>query len=185
MITTNSTEIYDKLCLLRTHGISKNPDLMTENHGGWYYQMLELGYNYRMPDMLCALGITQLKRADAGLKRRREIAAIYSETFKGHPRIKIQNPNLQEGHAFHLYIIKTNDRLELYNYLRSKNIFAQVHYIPVHTMPYYQNLGSKKGDFPEAESFYNECLSLPMYPSLTGEEQEYVMNTIIEFFNNK
>lgn len=181
MITTNDKELYDKLILLRTHGITKNPELLKENHGAWYYEMQELGFNYRIPDMLCALGITQLKRADEGLKRRREIAEIYNKAFSKNSSIKIQSPLIQEGHAFHLYIIRVKNRLELYNNLRSNNIFAQVHYIPVHTMPYYKGLGFKHGDLPIAENYYSECLSLPMYPTLTNEEQDYVINKINQF----
>jgi UDP-4-amino-4,6-dideoxy-N-acetyl-beta-L-altrosamine transaminase len=183
MITTNDKALYEKLILLRTHGITKNPDLLKENHGGWYYEMQELGYNYRIPDMLCALGITQLKRADEGLLKRKSIAKIYNTAFADQPQIQIQNSALQEGHAFHLYIIKTKQRKELYEHLKKNNIFAQVHYIPVHTMPYYQSLGFKKGDFPNAETYYEECLSLPMYPTLTNAEQAFVIKTIIDFVN--
>ncbi len=182
MITTNNKGLYDKLLLLRTHGITKNPDLLLENHGGWYYEMQELGYNYRLPDMLCALGISQLKRADEGLAKRRAIANRYNQAFANHAHVRIQNPNLQEGHAFHLYIIQTKDRLGLYNYLRQSNIFAQVHYIPVHTMPYYTALGYKNGDHPNAEAYYSTCLSIPMYPDLSLDEQEYVINRINDFF---
>ena len=181
MITTNDKTLYDKLILLRTHGITKNPDLLLENHGPWYYEMQELGYNYRIPDMLCALGITQLKRADEGLEKRKKIADKYNAAFSGHPAIRIQDPALQAGHAFHLYIIKTADRAGLYAALRQNNIFAQVHYIPVHTMPYYRSLGFKKGDFPLAEAYYEECLSLPMFPTLSVEEQDFVIKTIINF----
>lgn len=183
MITTNSKALYDKLVLLRTHGITKNPDLLLENHGGWYYEMQALGYNYRIPDMLCALGISQLKRADEGLAKRRAIANRYNQAFANHEHVRIQNPNLQEGHAFHLYIIHTSERLGLYNYLRQSNIFAQVHYIPVHTMPYYKTLGYNNGDFPKAETYYSGCLSLPMYPALSLDEQAYVIKTINEFFS--
>jgi len=183
MITTNNKALYEKLILLRTHGITKNPGLLKENHGGWYYEMQELGYNYRIPDMLCALGITQLSRADAGLAKRRDIAKYYNEAFALETKIEIQSAKIQEGHAFHLYIIKIADRLALYNHLKQNNIFAQVHYIPVHTMPYYQSLGFKKGDFPVAEAYYDQCLSLPMYPTLTHEEQNYVIKTIKEYLN--
>ena len=182
MITTNNKALYDKLLLLRTHGITKHPDLLRENHGGWYYEMQELGYNYRIPDMLCALGISQLKRADEGLAKRRAIANRYNQAFENNTHVRTQNPNLQEGHAFHLYIIQTKDRLGLYNHLREANIFAQVHYIPVHTMPYYKSLGHQNGDYPGAEAYYSRCLSLPMYPALSSDEQTYVIKTIHEFF---
>jgi UDP-4-amino-4,6-dideoxy-N-acetyl-beta-L-altrosamine transaminase len=179
MITTNRKDLYDKLLFLRTHGITKDSALLKENHGGWYYEMQELGYNYRIPDMLCALGVTQLKRADEGLKKRKEIAAKYDEAFSNNPAIVL--PKYDAGHAFHLYVIQVEDRLGLYNHLRSKNIFAQVHYIPVHTMPYYQSLGYKKGSMPVAEAYYSKCLSLPMYPTLTNEEQDFVIQQVILF----
>jgi UDP-4-amino-4,6-dideoxy-N-acetyl-beta-L-altrosamine transaminase len=181
MITTNDKALYNELILLRTHGITKNPDLLKENHGGWYYEMQELGYNYRIPDMLCAMGITQLKRADEGLTKRRAIAEKYNSAFASSSKIKIQSPNIQMGHAFHLFIIRIENRLGLYDYLRQNNIFAQVHYIPVHTMPYYKSLGFKTGDFPIAEAYYEECLSLPMYPTLEVEEQNFVIQKVLEF----
>lgn len=181
MITTNDESLYKKLLLLRTHGITKDPALMHESHGGWYYEMHELGYNYRLTDFQSALGLSQLKRADEGLERRRKIASVYEEAFRNSKDILWQS-GVVEGHAYHLYVIQTKDRLGLYNYLREKNIFAQVHYIPVHTLPYYQALGWKKGDFPEAEKYYSGCLSLPMYPTLTQEEQGYVISCIADFF---
>lgn len=179
MITTNDEALYNRLLKLRTHGITKNPALMHENHGGWYMEMQELGYNYRIPDMLCALGISQLQRANDGLQRRKEIAKVYDDAFANNNNIIL--PKYDEGHAFHLYVIQIEDRLGLYNYLRENKIYAQVHYIPVHTMPYYKSLGFKQGDYPIAESYYSKCLSLPMYPTLTKEEQQYVIDCINKF----
>ncbi len=176
MITTNDESLYKKLNWLRSHGITKDPLLLNENHGGWYYEMQTLGYNYRLPDINAALGISQLSRADQGIKRRREIAQRYDEAFKG---TKIKIFNTPQSHAFHLYIIQVENRLELYNYLKTCNIHTQVHYIPVHTLPYYQSLGWKIGDFPEAEYYYQRCISLPMYPSLTNEQQIYVIKAIL------
>ncbi|MBJ6119683.1 UDP-4-amino-4,6-dideoxy-N-acetyl-beta-L-altrosamine transaminase [Pontibacter sp. BT310] len=188
MITTNDEALYQKLLLYRTHGITRDPQLLEEDHGGWYMEMQELGYNYRIPDMLCALGVSQLKRADAGLARRRGIAKIYDAAFANAEGIEVLQTSpealqgdSETGHAYHLYVIKVADRKGLYDFLRTHNIFAQVHYIPAHTMPYYRNLGYKKGDFPVAEAYYNECLSLPMYPSLTAEEQEFVIGKVKEF----
>ena len=180
MITTNDEKLYQKLLLYRTHGITKDPALLHENHGGWYYEMQELGYNYRLTDFQAALGTSQLKRADQGLKRRKEIAAAYADAFATTPEILGQS-GVVEGHAYHLYIIQVADRLGLYNHLRANNIFAQVHYIPVHTLPYYKGLGWKKGDFPVAEAYYDQCLSLPMYPTLTDSEQQYVIEKIKEY----
>jgi dTDP-4-amino-4,6-dideoxygalactose transaminase len=182
MVTTNDEKLYKKLMQLRTHGITKDPDLMHENHGGWYMEMQTLGYNYRIPDVLCALGVSQLERAELGLKRRHEIASVYSTKLAGLP---IVLPNYDEGHAFHLYVIQTKQRKALYDYLRTQNIFCQVHYIPVHLHPYYQAMGHKKGDYPIAEAYYGQCLSLPMYPTLTESEQQFVIDKISGFFNAK
>jgi len=183
MITTNNKKLYDKLILLRTHGITKSPDLLHENHGGWYYEMQELGFNYRLTDFQAALGNSQLQRADEGLKRRREIAQTYFDAFRGKAFIKRQS-GVVPGHAYHLYIMEVDRRKELYDYLRSKQIFAQIHYIPLHLMPYYRKLGWKPGDFPNAENYYRNCLSLPIYPTLSSEEQDYVIDCIFEFYNN-
>lgn len=151
-------------------------------------EMQELGYNYRIPDMLCALGISQLQRADTGLARRKGIAKIYDEAFREVKGIEVLETNTaalgalgDKGHAYHLYVIRVQDRKGLYDFLRQHQIFSQVHYIPVHTMPYYRSMGHSKGDFPEAEQYYEECLSLPMYPSLTQEEQAFVIQRVKEF----
>lgn len=186
MITTNDEKLYKKLIMLRTHGIIKDPDLMYENHGGWYYEMHELGFNYRITDFQAALGLSQLKRANEGLKRRQAIARRYDEAFQNHPKIHSQLNELKKdtsGHAYHLYVIQTNDRRGLYNCLRTNNIFTQVHYIPVHTLPYYRRLGWKHGDMPNAETYYQKCISLPMFPALTEDEQEYVIKVIKEYLS--
>ncbi|MFD1817355.1 UDP-4-amino-4,6-dideoxy-N-acetyl-beta-L-altrosamine transaminase [Pseudarcicella hirudinis] len=181
MITTNSEELYKKLLKYRSHGMvyQGSPDLI-ENHGGWYMEMQELGYNYRISDLNAALGVSQLERAATGLNRRQAIAKRYDEAFHG---TKVNTFHIKSGvsHAFHLYVIQVEKRKELYDYLRTRNIFTQVHYIPVHLMPYYQNFGWKKGDFPHAEAYYNRCLSLPMFPTLTDSEQEYVISEILGF----
>jgi UDP-4-amino-4,6-dideoxy-N-acetyl-beta-L-altrosamine transaminase len=180
MITTNDEALYNKLLKLRTHGITKDPALMHENHGGWYMEMQTLGYNYRIPDVLCALGISQLTRATEGLKRRHEIADRYTEALSGLP---IELPVYDKGHGFHLYVIKTKKRKELYDYLREQNIFCQVHYIPVHLHPYYREQGFAKGDYPLSEAYYEQCLSLPMFPTLTAEEQDFVIQKITDFLS--
>jgi UDP-4-amino-4,6-dideoxy-N-acetyl-beta-L-altrosamine transaminase len=184
MITTNNKILYDKLLLLRTHGITKDPALMKENHGGWYYEMQELGYNYRLTDFQAALGISQLRRADEGLQRRIEIAKRYDAAFEG-TKINYDVARYIEGHAYHLYIIQVNDRKGLYDYLCQHAILAQVHYIPVHLLPYYKNKCFKKGDYTLAEAYYEKCLSIPMYPSLTNKEQDFVIEKIISFTINE
>ncbi|KUK56572.1 MAG: SpsC-like DegT/DnrJ/EryC1/StrS family aminotransferase, partial [Bacteroidetes bacterium 38_7] len=215
MITTNNEKLYKKLLTLRTHGITKDTSLfqntpetalgtqhltnvvpsandsMTTNYGrspidfpSWYYEMQSLGFNYRLTDFQAALGNSQLKRAEEGLERRREIAKIYFEAFKDEPFIKGQS-GIVDGHAYHLYVIEVENRKELYEHLRANHIFAQIHYVPVHLMPYYKQFGWKEGDFPEAEKYYSRCISLPMFPTLTNEEQEFVIICITNFYNNQ
>ena len=183
MVTTNDKELFDRLSLLRTHGITKNPACLHENHGGWYYEMQELGYNYRLTDFQAALGLSQLKRADEGLKRRQKIAVRYNEAFKRIADIQTPYASPDVFHAYHLYIIQVPDRLDMYNFLHENGIYAQVHYIPLHLMPYYREQGNKPGDLPVAEKYYSRCLSLPMFPTLTDEEQEYVIKKIEYYFN--
>ena len=179
MVTMASAELADSVSRLRTHGITKDPAQMQENHGGWYYEMVDLGYNYRLTDMQAALGITQLAKAEAGLARRREIAQLYDTTFAEVAAVRPLQGHL--GHAYHLYVIRVADRKGLYDHLRSKNIYSQVHYEPVHLQPYYRQFGWKSGDLPLAEAYYEQCLSLPMYPTLTAEEQAYVIQSVMEY----
>ncbi|MDN5215674.1 UDP-4-amino-4,6-dideoxy-N-acetyl-beta-L-altrosamine transaminase [Fulvivirgaceae bacterium BMA12] len=191
MITTNSKELYEKLRILRTHGITKDANLMNENHGGWYYEMVDLGFNYRLTDIQAALGMSQLGRAVESVEKRTKIAEIYDKAFHGNEEIRILNPmagrsqwSYQYGHAYHLYVILSNRRKELYDYLKKNNIHAQIHYIPLHLQPYYQQFGWSKGDFPMAESYYNECLSLPIFPSLDENEQQYIIENVLRFSEN-
>ncbi len=181
MITTNDKTLYRKLLQLRTHGITKDPSLLNENHGKWYYEMQELGYNYRLTDIQAALGRSQLNRADSGLRRRREIASRYSTFFKEKDYI-LGHSGYFEGHAYHLYVIEVKNRDNLQTYLAKHQIFAQVHYIPIHLMPYYKQFGWKYGDFPFSENYYQNCLSLPMFPTLSDSEHDYVIKTIEQFF---
>lgn len=178
MITTNDKDLYDKLMVLRTHGITKDPSKMSENHGGWYMEMQTLGYNYRIPDILCALGITQLAKAPSNLIKRREIAKKYDLAFQD-TKIKTIIPPEGINHGYHLFVVQVENRKEVYDHLRSKQIYAQIHYIPTHLMPYYKQLGHKKGDHPYSEDYYEKCISLPMYPTLTDEEQDFVIQEVI------
>ncbi len=179
-VTTNRKDLYDKLSLYRTHGIVKDPSLLEKIDGGWYYEMQELGYNYRITDFQAALGISQLSRLNWSIERRQAIALRYNEAFKG---TDIVTPKVAAdiSHAYHLYIIQVEKRKELYDYLRTQNIFAQVLYVPAHMMPYYRQFGWKQGDCPIAENYYEHCLALPMFPTLTSEEQEYVISKVFEF----
>lgn len=180
-VTTNNPKLYERVNLFRTHGITKDPNLLSKVDGGWYYEMQELGYNYRITDMQAALGISQLDRLNWSIERRNEIARRYDAEFGNINGIR--TPFRQEGivHAFHLYIIQVERRKELYDFLRANNIFAQVLYIPAHLMPYYRQFGWKEGDCPVAEEYYRHCLALPMFPTLTDEEQSWVIEKVIEF----
>lgn len=221
MITTNNEELYNKLQLLRTHGIHKDADQFQNEkqlavgnwplakgqqptakgqqpkansqnqYPAWYYEMFDLGYNYRLSEMHAALGLSQLNRADENLAKRREIAQKYDEALTELPDIKTplpansqqpkansQRSTAKEGHAYHLYVIQTSNRLSLHSHLKEQNILAQVHYIPLHLMPYYQDQGWKAGDLPNAEAYYQGCLSIPMYHGMTEEEQDFVIETI-------
>ncbi|MBK6363347.1 MAG: UDP-4-amino-4,6-dideoxy-N-acetyl-beta-L-altrosamine transaminase [Saprospiraceae bacterium] len=194
MITTNDEELYKQLLRLRSHGITKGEDKYSNStdfangiegsvtYPGWYMEMQQLGYNYRLTDIQAALGISQLKRAHSGLERRKEIARRYEEVFKNKDFIKGQS-GFVDGHAYHLYVIEVEDRLGLYNYLKTKNIFPQIHYIPTHLMPYYRQYGWKEGDFPHSENYYKHCISLPLYPTLLDEEQDFVIETILRYYH--
>lgn len=183
MITTNDEELYKKLLILRSHGIQQDPEKRVYNHGVWYYEMQELGYNYRLTDFQAALGFSQLQRADDGIKRRKEIAAVYQKAFLESAFIKGQS-GVVEGHAYHLYVVEVEDRTGLINFLREQDILAQVHYIPAHLMPYYRQFGWKEGDMPHAEKYYKHCISLPMYPTLTDKEQQFVIDLIISYYES-
>ena len=180
MVTTNSKELYEKLILLRTHGITK--ETMGENHGGWYYEMIELGFNYRLTDFQSALGITQLAKNKKGVERRNEISSAYKKAFEG--EIKFQSLPKNSYNAHHLFIIEVENRKELYDYLKLNNIFSQIHYIPVHLLPYYKNIGYEGANLIHSENYYANCISLPMYPSLTSDEQNFVIGKVLKFISN-
>ncbi|MDE7402208.1 MAG: UDP-4-amino-4,6-dideoxy-N-acetyl-beta-L-altrosamine transaminase [Muribaculaceae bacterium] len=182
MVTTANPEILEKLRLYRTHGITRDPDKLTHCDGGWYYEMQDLGFNYRLTDIQAALGISQLKRADAGIMRRQQIAEKYDKAFAGIPQIRTPHRAENLLHAFHLYVIQVPDRKEVYDRLREAGVLAQVHYAPLHLMPYYRQFGWAEGSLPVVEDYYANCLSLPMFPTLTDEEQNYVIETLKKCF---
>ena len=184
MITTNDEVLYRKLLNLRTHGIQQDASKKIYDHGGWYYEMQELGFNYRLTDIQSALGLSQLQRAEQGIEKRREIAKKYHQKLQEASFIKGQS-GVVPGHAYHLYVIETENRKELFDYFRSLNVIVQIHYVPLHLMPYYRQFGWKEGDFPNAENYYEHCLSIPMYPTLTDEEQAYVIDEINTFYSEK
>lgn len=185
MITTNDEILYKKLLMLRTHGITKEnmqfdfPE--PEKQGLWYYEMQTLGYNYRITDVQAALANSQLKRADDGIIKRQEIAERYRKAFEN---IGVRTQKRKENffNAYHLFVIEVQDRKGLYEHLKKNGIYAQIHYIPVHLMPYYKQFGWKEGDFPIAENYYKYCISLPMYPNLTVEEQNFVIKTVKDYY---
>lgn len=182
MITTNSKELYDKLILFRSHGITRDERFLEKNEGGWYYEQLDLGYNYRITDIQCALGISQMKKLDRFVERRREIAKRYHEAFADMKEIQIPKQETGCHNSWHLYVIQVleKDRKEVFDALRSKNIGVNVHYIPVYKHPYYQKNGYKEVCCRNAEQYYANAISIPMYPLLSKEEQEYVIETIKE-----
>lgn len=181
MVVTNRADLYEKLTRLRTHGITRNPELMQgESHGLWYYQQLELGFNYRMTDIQAALGASQMQRLDEFVSRRRFLAARYNELLQDLPLVlPWQHPDTES--SWHLYIIRLKlDKIakthrQVFEELRQAGIGVNLHYIPVHTQPYYQNLGFAWGDFPESEKYYQEAISLPLYYGLSEAHQERVV----------
>lgn len=186
MLLTNDSDLYEKLIRLRTHGITRDLRFMVgESDGPWYYQQVELGHNDRMTDLQAALGASQMERLPAFLDRRRELAARYDRLLADLPLIlPWQHPDTLS--SWHLYVIRPDPertsvtRRALYDGLRSAGIYPQVHYIPVHTQPYYQSLGFRAGDFPESERYYSGALSLPMYFSLSDADQDRVVAALTQ-----
>ncbi len=183
-ITTNNKDLYEKLILLRSHGITKDPDLLTQNTGPWYYEMQDLGFNYRMTDIQAALGLTQLSKLETFKKRRNEIIQKYNSGLANLNWLKIPKTDKSDL-CFHLYVVQIDfekigkTRATVMDFLKSKNIGSQVHYIPVHTQPYYKkNYGYNWGDYPLAEDYYQKALSLPLYPNLLEQDIENIIKTV-------
>lgn len=181
MVVTNCADLYEKLIRLRTHGITRNPELMQgESHGLWYYQQLELGFNYRITDIQAALGVSQMQRLDEFVSRRRLLAERYNKLLQDLALVlPWQHPDTES--SWHLYVIRLKlDKIakthrQVFEELLQAGIGVNLHYIPVHTQPYYQNLGFKWGDFPQAEEYYQEAISIPLYYDLTKENQDQVV----------
>ena len=182
MITTNNKELYEKLKLFRSHGITRDYKIMTKNEGGWYYEQLDLGYNYRITDIQCAMGISQMKKLDRFVERRRQLVERYNEAFTNMEEVII--PWQQEGcnNSWHLYVIqvKNGRRKEVYDKLQEKGICVNVHYIPVYYHPYYREHGYADVACKKAEALYENIISLPLYYSLTDAEQDYVIEAVKE-----
>ncbi len=188
-ITTNDLKIQNKLKSLRSHGVVRSADLSQKN-GGWYYEMRDLGYNYRLTDIQCALGIAQMKQVNWFLGRRTQIAENYNRAFASLGSL-VKLPSVAKGdkHAWHLYVLRTrskaseHSRRNLYDYLLSKQIQTQVHYIPVYRQPYYQKrFKLKTSDYPNAEQYYREAISLPIFPDLSRASSAKVVRAIKDFF---
>lgn len=181
MACTPHKELYEKMILYRTHGITHDSKKMERQDGPWYYEMQELGFNYRLTDIQAALGISQMQVARQNVERRRDLTKRYNEAFKELGTIKTPYEAKDVYHAYHLYIIQVDDRRGLYDFLRTHGIYAQVLYYPLHLMPYYKQFGTKEGDFPVVEDYYKHCLALPMFPTLTDEQLQYVIDKVNEF----
>ena len=184
MALTNSAELANKMSLLRSHGITRDPAQMTrEPDGPWYYQQIDLGFNYRMTELQAALGVSQMERLDSYVTRRHQLAHRYDVLLNTLPvTLPWQYPDGYSG--MHLYVIRLQlDKVRhghrvIFDALRAQGIGVNLHYIPVHTQPYYQHMGFKTGDFPEAESYYGQVISLPMYAGLTETQQDHVITSL-------
>lgn len=184
MVTTNDNELANRMALLRSHGITREPSLMThEADGPWYYQQIELGLNYRMTELQAALGVSQMTRLDSFIERRHVLARRYDHAFVQLPLVTPwQHPDGYSG--LHLYVIRLKlDQIErshrqVFESLREQGIGVNLHYIPVHTQPYYERMGFQIGDFPLAESYYREAISLPLFQTMTFDQQDQVIQAV-------
>ena len=184
MALTNDDQLAEMMNLHRSHGVTRDQDLMThEPDGPWYYQQVELGYNYRMTELQAALGISQMERLDAFVARRHELAKRYDALLQELP-VTTPWQHCDSYSGLHLYVIRLRlDKIDkthrqVFEDLRGQGIGVNLHYIPVHTQPYYQNMGFKQGDFPQAERYYREAISLPMFQGLTDEQQDTVVKCL-------
>ncbi len=184
MVLTNNQELYEKLVLYRSHGITRDASKMTkESDGPWYYQQIELGYNYRMTDIQAALGYSQMKRLDTFVARRRQLAQRYDELLADLP-IRIPKQSADTNSSWHIYVVRldktrtSKSKAEIFEEMKKRGVTLNLHYIPVHLQPYYQALGFKRGDFPASERYYEEAFTLPLYYELTDEQQDQVVNVL-------
>lgn len=184
-VTTNDEKLYQKLLMLRSHGVTKDESIITKNPGPWYYEMISLGFNYRMTELQAALGVSQLKKLDFFKKRRREIIAAYNKAFATNEFLVTPFESSEVCSCFHLYVTQIDfeklgkTRTQVMQELRDKGIGTQVHYIPVPTQPFYkETYGYKDGDYPKAEKYYEQELSLPLYPGMSDDDIQSVINAI-------
>lgn len=186
MVMTNREDIYEKLLFFRNHGITRNPEKMSkETDGPWYYEQISLGYNYRMTDLQAILGISQMNRIETFISRRRELAKRYEQLLKALPlQLPWQHPDTNS--SWHLYVLRLQlekdkrSKTEIFARMKEKGIGLNLHYIPVHLHPYYRNLGFRPGDFPNAEQYYRDAFTVPLYYDLTDEQQEKIVEALEE-----
>jgi len=184
MALTNNSEWAEKMRMLRSHGITNDPEKMTEDsHGPWYYQQIALGFNYRMTDVEAALGLSQLKKLPGFLEKRNTLAAHYDERFASKENISPLKQSNNRYSSYHLYVVRASgltrkEHAFVVEQLRNKGVFAHLHYIPIHCQPYYKNLGFNIGDFPNAERYYEQAITLPLFPELTREQIDLIVDTL-------
>ena len=187
MVLTNDKDLYEKLVLYRSHGITRDPKLMTGTADGpWYYQQIDLGFNYRMTDMQAALGYSQMQKVNEFVSKRRYLAKRYNELLKNINGIQLPDQNEDTKSSWHLYVVRVDfskiskTKNQIFAEMKEKGICLNLHYIPVHTQPYYENLGFKGGDFPNSEKYYEEAFTLPLDYSLTDEQQDHIVKSLVE-----
>lgn len=187
MVLTNDKDLYEKLVLYRSHGITRDPKLMTGTADGpWYYQQIDLGFNYRMTDMQAALGYSQMQKVNEFVSKRRYLAKRYNELLKNINGIQLPDQNEDTKSSWHLYVVRVDfskiskTKNQIFAEMKEKGICLNLHYIPVHTQPYYENLGFKGGDFPNSEKYYEEAFTLPLYYALTDEQQDHIVKSLVE-----
>ena len=189
VVVTNSKELYEKMILFRSHGITRNSELMIENQGPWYYEQIDLGYNYRLTDIQSALGLSQIKKLDDFILKRREIVNKYNEAFKELKEIGTPFENEYSKSGYHIYVLLLNldklkcGRKEIFEALQAENIGVNVHYLPVYLHPYYKKLGYKKGECPVAEDIYNRMITIPLFPSMTDKDIKDVIEAVKKVLN--
>jgi UDP-4-amino-4,6-dideoxy-N-acetyl-beta-L-altrosamine transaminase len=183
MVLTNSSDLYKKLCLYRSHGITRDESVLEKNDGPWYYEQVDLGFNYRMTDMQAALGYSQMNRLNEFVRRRKYLANRYNELL-GNLSVKLPIQHQDAISSWHIYVLRVDfgqvqtTKKELFTKMKKKGIVLNMHYIPVHTQPYYKGLGSQEGDFPVSEKYYTEAFTLPLYYSLTDKEQDIIVDAL-------
>ena len=187
MVLTNDKDLYEKLVLYRSHGITRDPKLMTGiADGPWYYQQIDLGFNYRMTDMQAALGYSQMQKVDEFVSKRRYLVKRYNELLKNINGIQLPDQNEDTKSSWHLYVVRVDfskiskTKNQIFAEMKEKGICLNLHYIPVHTQPYYENLGFKGGDFPNSEKYYEEAFTLPLYYALTDEQQDHIVKSLVK-----